>query len=350
MNRRMNGRGLPLWISGAGVVFALLCSGCSSPRSTSGPEANLIGSSAGEPVFFSDEFSMSQVKETKELLALRTQDYVVGPDDVLDVSIFEWESNEQTKILQLRVSETGVISLPAVGSVQVAGKSVQEIQRMIEDELVSKNVLQTPRVGVWVSEFRSRQISVIGAVNAPGVYAIHQNVSTLLSMLTLAGGPQENAGGVAYVIRRAQAGETPVRMRIDLDELLEQGKAELNPVLCAGDVVYVPKAPLIYVYGEVRQAGAFTFRKQLRVLESIALAGGFAENADRSSVILIRRSPAGEDSMSRLNITRIEHGEEPNIYLRDGDVLRVRTSGPKRMVSQVLDFVRGIFTFSYRVN
>ena len=338
------------WTGRVCVSGMLFCTGCSTPRGSSDLEANLMGAEAGEPVFFSDEFSMNQVKETKELLALRTQDYVVGPDDVLDISIFEWESNEQTKTLQLRVSETGVISLPAVGSIEVAGKSVQEIQRMIEGELVSKNVLQTPRVGVWVSEFRSRQISVIGAVNAPGVYAIHQNVSTLLSMLTLAGGPQENAGGVAYVIRQARAGETPVRIRIDLDELLEQGKNELNPVLCAGDVVYVPKAPLIYVYGEVRQAGAFTFRKQLRVLESIALAGGFAEDADRSSVILIRRSPVGEDSMSRLNITRIEHGEEPNIYLRDGDVLRVQTSGPKRMVSQVLDFVRGIFTFSYRVN
>jgi polysaccharide export outer membrane protein len=200
-----------------------------------------------------------------------------------------------------------------------------------------------------VSEFRSRQISVIGAVNQPGTYAIHQNVSTLLDMLTLAGGPQESAGGVAFVIRRA-AGKAESRIQIDLDELLETGEANLNPVLSAGDVVYVPKAPLIYVYGEVKQAGAFTFRKQLRVLESIALAGGFSDMADRRSVSLIRRAESGEENMYPLDLGRIERGEMPNIYLRDGDVLHVRASAPKMVWTEVLSFLRGIFTFSYSLN
>lgn len=329
------------------LCACVFLAGCATPYSSGDLSSSLAGSGADEPVLFSDEFSMNQVKGTKDLLELQTQDYVVGPDDVLDVSIFEWEANEQTKTLQLRVSETGIISLPAVGSINVAGKSVQEIQRLIEKDLVNKNVLQAPRVGVWVSEFRSRQISVVGAVNSPGTYAIHQNVSTLLEMLTLAGGPQESAGGVAYVIRRAKAGQAPVRIRIDIDELLQQGAPELNPVLCAGDVVYVPKAPLIYVYGEVRQPGAFTFRKQLRALESIALAGGFTENADRSAVALVRRSTAGEERVHWLNVASIEQGHAPNIYLRDGDVLRVTTSQPRKFIVNTLDFIRGIFTFSY---
>ena len=202
----------------------------------------------------------------------------------------------------------------------VAGKSVQEIQRLIEKKLIDQNVLQTPRVGVWVSEFRSRRISVIGSVNQPGTYAIHQNVSTLLDMLTLAGGPQEVAGGQAYVIRR-DAGKDEARIRIDLDELLEKGETDLNPVLSAGDIVYVPKAPLIYVYGEVKQAGAFTFRKQLRALEAVALAGGFTDLADRR-ISLIRRAETGEGNVHSLDVARIERGEMPNIYLRDGDVLR----------------------------
>ncbi len=151
----------------------------------------------------------------------------VGPDDVVEVSIFEWEANDQTKTLQLRVSETGVISLPAVGALNVDGKSVQEIQRLIEQELIAQNVLQAPRVGVWVSEFRSRQISVIGSVNQPGTYAIHQNVSTLLDMLTLAGGPQDSAGGLAYVIRRGK-GRSESRILIDLDELLKCANEALD--------------------------------------------------------------------------------------------------------------------------
>ena len=329
------------WIL-AGLALA---QGCAS----SYPAANLLGAGSGEPAFFSDESSLQQVMATQELLALQKNEYQVGPDDVVEVSIFEWEANDQTKTLQLRVSETGVISLPAVGALNVDGKSVQEIQRLIEQELIAQNVLQAPRVGVWVSEFRSRQISVIGSVNQPGTYAIHQNVSTLLDMLTLAGGPQDSAGGLAYVIRRGK-GRSESRILIDLDELLEKGAANLNPVLSAGDVVYVPKAPLIYVYGEVKQAGAFTFRKQLRALESMALAGGFTDLADRRAVSLIRRAETGQESVYQLDMGRIERGEMPNIYLRDGDVLHVRASGSKMVWTEFMNFIRGIFTFSYSLN
>ena len=100
----------------------------------------------------------------------------------------------------------------------------------------------------------------------------------------------------------------------------------------------------------MKQAGAFTFRKRLRVLESIALAGGFSELANRRAVSLIRRSASGEDSLHQLDLTLIEQGTAPNIYLRDGDVLHVRKSGPKSVGMEVLAFIRGIFTFSYRVN
>jgi polysaccharide export outer membrane protein len=329
------------------VAGLVLVQGCAS-SSGRYPAANLLGIGSGEPAFFSDESSLQQVMATKELLALQKDEYQVGPDDVVEVSIFEWETNDQTKTLQLRVSETGYISLPTVGALMVAGKSVQEIQRLIEKKLIDQNVLQTPRVGVWVSEFRSRRISVIGSVNQPGTYAIHQNVSTLLDMLTLAGGPQEVAGGQAYVIRR-DAGKDEARIRIDLDELLEKGETDLNPVLSAGDIVYVPKAPLIYVYGEVKQAGAFTFRKQLRALEAVALAGGFTDLADRR-ISLIRRAETGEGNVHSLDVARIERGEMPNIYLRDGDVLHVRASGSKKAWTEAMNFLRGIFTFSYSFN
>ena len=346
MKRKRMALGVAAWVLG---VSGMLGAGCSTPGG-SGRDANLLGQAGGtEPAFFSDDASMRQVAESQELRTLQKEEYRVGPDDVLEISIFEWEANEETKTLKLRVSETGVVSLPVVGALNVAGKSVQEIQRMIEEQLVSQNVLQTPRVGVWVSEFRSRQISVIGSVHQPGSYAIHQNVSTLLGILALAGGPREDAGAVAYVIRSGGEASAP-RIQVDLAALLETGDASLNPVLSAGDVIYVPKAPLIYVYGAVKQAGAFTFRKQLRVLEAIALAGGFAELADRRGVILTRRSADGQERMHRLDVAKIEIGEAPNLYLRDGDVLHVRTSGPKTLASEVLQFIRGIFSVSYRLD
>lgn len=344
MTRSLRRFSLPVILLAAS---ACLCA-CSTSRSAL--SANLLGEGGDEPAFFSDETSLSQVLATKELLALQHEEYKVGPDDVVDVSIFEWEANDQTKTLQLRVSETGVISLPSVGAIEVAGKSVQEIQKLIEDAFVSGGVLQSPRVGVWVSEFRSRQISVIGAVNQPGSYAIHQNVSTLLDMLSLAGGPLENAGGVAYVIRAAEGGRANERIKIDLDELLEKGASSLNPVLGEGDVVYIPKAPLIYIYGAVKQAGAFTFRKQLRLLEALALAGGMNGFADKTDVTLIRRGEDGGERVYTVNVGRIESGKDPNLFLRDNDVIRVKQSALKRVGYEFYTFLRGIFTFTYRLD
>lgn len=332
-----------------GMGLALvLAAGCADNRPRL--NARLLGEGGEEPAFFSDETDLSRVLATKELLKLQREEYKVGPDDVLEVSVFEWETNDQTKTLHLRVSETGIISLPMVGPLNVSGMSVQEIQAAIEDALRDKGVLQDPRVGVWVSEFRSRQISVIGSVHQPGAYAIHQNVSTLLDMVSLAGGPLDNAGSIAYVIRSSGRGQAPERIKVDLEELLQKGQTDQNPVLGAGDVVFVPRAPLIYVYGAVRQAGGFTFRKQLRVLESIALAGGFSDMASHSDVALIRRSEDGTERVYKLDVDRIEAGKDPNIFMRDGDVLRIHESTPKRLWEEITTMVRGLFSIGYRLD
>ena len=331
------------------TIWTCSLAGCTTP-----PHAlnvRVLGTDREEPAFFSDEASVANIKSAaRTLLPLQHEEYQVGPDDVLEISIFEWEEKERTKTLQLRVSELGIISLPSVGPLRVAGRSVQEIQRLIEKALVARNVLQEPRVGVWVSEFRSRQISVIGAVAQPGSYAIHQNVSSLLSMLSLAGGPLDSAANTAYVIRSSTNSQKTVRLKIDLEELLHSASSDLNLVLVPGDVVFLPRAPHVYVYGAVRQPGAFTFRKQLRLLESVAIAGGVTDMADSSHITLLRRKEAGKEQIYLVNLSRIESGRDPNVFLRDGDILRVPESPPKRVFFGLLNLVRGLFTFSYRLD
>jgi len=301
-------------------------------------------------VSFSDEISRDLVRQTRKLLSMKDRDYTVGPDDVLEVSIFEWEMSEETKTLEFRVAESGVISLPALGAVEVAGKSIQGIQRTIEDELRRRNVLQNPRVGVSVKEYRSRRIAVIGEVNAPGVYAIHENVSTLMDMLTLAGGPKEGAGQVAYVLRKQKGNASPLKITVDLEELLNEGAFELNAVLQGDDTVYVPRAPLVYVYGMVRQPGGFALKRSMRVLEALALAGGFAPRADRKRCFLVRRERGRPETVIQLDITRIEQGRIPDILLRKDDVLRVPQSAGQTVAAELWGVIRGIFTFTYRLD
>lgn len=330
------------------VLSLCMASGCASSGIRAGRSGALPPSFA-EPVSFSDDISRDIVRQTRELMDLKFRDYLVGADDVLEISIFEWEMSDETKTIAFRVSESGIIALPSVGNVEVAGKTVQEIKEHIEKEFAGKNILQNPRVAVSVAEFRSQSIAVIGAVTAPGVYAIHKNVSTLTEMLTLAGGPTESAGGIAYVLRTGEGKADPLRIMIDLEDLLDKGNFELNAVLKGGDVIYVPKAPLVYVYGKVRQPGGFALRRSMSVVEAIALAGGFDDKASETCT-LTRRQASGKRVVVDLDVRDIEKGRMPNVYLREGDVLYVPESFSLNALSFLWRTVSGIFTFTYRLD
>jgi polysaccharide export outer membrane protein len=311
----------------------------------------LTPNATAESASFSDDISRDIVRQTRHLLSLRETDYMVGPDDVLEVSIFEWEMSEQTKTLEFRVSESGMISLPALGSVRVGGKSIATIQKLIESELSTKGVLQNPRVGVSVKEYRSRRISVIGEVNAPGVYAIHENVTTLMDMLTLAGGPTSAAGQTTHVLRKEKGKFDPVRITVDLQELFDEGKFDLNAVLQGDDIIYVPKAPLIYVYGSVTAPGGYAISRSMRAVEAIAVAGGLTRNADKRACFLVRRSDAsGSELVLGLDLYDIERGKDQDVFLREGDIVHVPDSPSRIAGREIWRFVTGIFTFTYRLD
>ena len=326
-------------------------SGCATHGRRAITKMPLTTQHLSESSAFSDDESRDLVRQTRHLIGLKQTDYLVGPDDVLEISIFEWELSDETKTLEFRVSETGVIPLPSLGAVKVGGKSIEKIQAEIERQLSDKGVLQNPRVGVSVKEYRSRRIAVIGEVNAPGVYAIHENVTTLMNMLTLAGGPASDAGQLAYVLRNQKGEFDPVRIVVDLEELFDKGSFDLNAVLQGDDVIFVPKAPLVYVYGSVRAPGGYSMKQSLRALEAVALAGGLNSDADKRAGFLVRRkgSVHGEQVIP-LDIYDIERGKADDVFLREGDVIHIPDSPVRIAGQQLWDFFRGIFTFTYRLD
>lgn len=302
-----------------------------------------------DPMQFSDEQSREWIRQTQKLKSIMDEDYRVGPDDVLEISVFEWQMGEKTETLEFRVSETGDIVLPSIGAMNVVNKSVKEIQQALVEELESSNLIQNPRVAVSVKEYRSLRISVIGAVNLPGVYAIHQNVTTLLDMLTLAGGPSADAGRAAYVLRPDEKGKQ-LRVAIDLEDLLEKGNYEYNAILQGGDVIQIPRAPSFFVYGKVANPGGYTISRSLRILEAVALAGGLQWDADQSGCYIIRRFDNGNEQRIPVSITAIERGEAPNIFVHQDDVIHVPQSGGKFVMAEAWDVFRGVFTFTYRLD
>ncbi len=292
-----------------------------------------------------------RIRETRKVLPEREMDYRVGADDILEISVFEWEMNQETRTLALTVSKSGAVAMPVLGTIAVAGKSVEQIQSFISKELEARNLIANPRVAVVVKEHRSRRVSAIGAVNLPGIYALQENATTLTDFLALAGGPAADAASVAYILKPSSdpTGE-PQKITVDLDELFKTRRMELDAALAGGEVVYLPVAPQVFVYGSVLQPGSISLKKPTTFLEALALAGGFQDNADTTRVRLNRKLRGVREQSIYINVDRLETGREQDPYLQEGDIIIVSASSSKNFFAGAWDFIRGIFSVSYRLN
>ena len=337
------------------VILAAFLSGCVSnntARYTPLPTtaADRSGGPTAQPAF-SDEQSRDLIRQTRELLALKEQDYLVGPDDVLEIKIFEWQAQDSSDSLELRVSKTGLIAMPGLGPIQVGGLTVEQIQTGIVSQLAESNLLPNARVSIRIKEFRSRRISVVGSVVAPGVYALTENVASLLEILSLAGGPTASAGNTAYILRKQDDNPEPLKIAVDLDELYKTGSSDLDAVLTDGDTVFVPQAPHVVVYGEVTRPGRVPIRRTLTLMEALAEAGGLSRDAVKDKVRIDRQGGPGKRNQTfYVNVKRLEGGGGKDIVLEERDVIKVATNDGKRTFLGITDFIRGIFSASYRLD
>ncbi len=325
------------------------------------------------PVSYTDEVSRRLAQGTFQRLPELYEDYRVGPEDVLEVSIFEWELREETKSVEIRVSETGLISLPVIGDMNVMNLTVEEIKAKIEKRLRDWQIIPNPRVSVVVQQFRSKRVAVVGAVRDPGTYTIRRNVTTLLDILSLAGGPDPRAGQVVYVIRdirprlssddgaaspnggSAKPPGLPFDLggkeviSIDLYELLELGDLSLNVLVGHGDVVNVPEAKRFHVIGFARDPGSFALKKPTTVLEGIAMARGFQETEASKKHCVVKRKTADGEYIIPVDLVAVAEGEAPNFYLQPDDIIYVRQTRLRRSLLFAYEFLGRMFTFTGRI-
>ncbi|NQU07630.1 MAG: polysaccharide biosynthesis/export family protein [Candidatus Abyssubacteria bacterium] len=367
-NNRKHGnpsRGFPVAALLCAVVFlAPLQQGCGT---TAAQVVN--NAAAAQYVSVTDDASRLLAQSSQGLLTQRSEDYRVGPEDVLETTIFEWELREETKTVEVRVAESGIISLPVLGDLEVRGLSVSKIGKMIERRLFDGGFIREPRVSVIVKEFRSKRVAVVVAVVDPGVYTLRQNVTTLLDILSLAGGLSERAGYALYVIHaqphpadtggKARAGEpAPSKassgagkeiISVDLYELLEMGNLALNAVLRDGDIVNVPEAKRFAVIGFVGKPGSFPLKKPTSVLEGIALAEGVKSTEASLRSCMLRRQTPGSESLIPLDLVAISEGQAENLYLMPNDIIEVRQTVGKRVLLDVMDGTRYMFNVGYTI-
>ncbi len=253
----------------------------------------------------------------------RRVEYKIGPQDLLEISVFGLDELNKT----VRVSEAGNITLPLLGEIAIGGLTKNELEKKLQD-MLRKDYLQNPQITVFIREYQSRRVSVLGAVGIPGVYEL-MGRQTLLQVIALAGSLTDEAGDEIIILRKQPDGKDQ-SIRVSIDDLMRKGDATLNIRLQSEDIITVPpdREVTIFVYGRVNKPGALTIkRSKIPTLQrAIAQAGGFAEGAAKGGVILTRKSGEEKEIRIKVNIKDIIKGKRKDIQLQENDVIYVPES------------------------
>jgi polysaccharide export outer membrane protein len=251
----------------------------------------------------------------------------LGIGDLIEINVF----NVPELTTKARVSNVGDVYLPLIDYVHVEGLTQEEAQTVIEKRLSDGGFVRNPHVTIFVDEAASQGITLLGEVGKPGIYpdvADHK----LYGVISEAGGFTAAASRKIAIIRRNQ----PEPIRIELPRNLADdlsGNVDVLP----GDTITVPRAPVIYVVGDVgRPSGFLVDNGTLTVLQALALAGGTNHTAKMGSVRIIRKTPAGMTE-TRVPLKKMLEAKVPDMTLQADDILFVPMSGIREAAGKSLD-------------
>lgn len=267
-------------------------------------------------------------------------DYVLGAGDLVSITVFE--TNELNT--ESRISSRGVITMPLLGQVHLRGLTAMEAEEKIEQALL-KDYMHEAHVTLFVKERVSQQITLVGAVARPGTYET-KVTKRLLEVLSMAGGMTRAAGDTVYVTRHKGDGEGNEVYLVDMEQLLDEGRVEMNMFIQGGDVIFVPQSDIVQVEGAVWQPGPVRIDGSLTIDEAIAAAGGLAQYADEDDIKLIRKDRDGKRQIIQLSMQEImamkkernadiENGPWRQLLLKNGDVIFAEASGLRSFYSGV---------------
>ena len=252
-----------------------------------------------------------------------TQEYRIGPKDLLEISVFGADELSRT----VRVSEDGKVTLPLLGEVLVDGLTKSEVEKKL-GQLLGEKYVQNPQVTVFIREYQSKRVSVLGAVEKPGPYQLLGR-QTLMQIISEAGGLTRDAGNEIVIIRQLSDGLS-TSLRISIDDLFLKGDAKLNVPMEAGDIVTVPvdKPVVVYVFGQVKNPGALQVKKSNipTLLQAIAQAGGFTDRASKGGVIIKRKDETGTEKEIKVNVRSILKNKVKDVQLLENDTIYVPES------------------------
>ena len=238
-------------------------------------------------------------------------EYRLGAGDVIRITVYQAPDLQ----LEARLSEAGVISYPLLGSVKLGGLGVTQAEQLIADGLRTGNFVKQAQVSILVVQVRANQASVLGQVNRPGRFPIETTGLRLTELLATAGGVSVNGADLVTLV--GQRNGQPLRLQIDLPLLFRPGQAIEDPVVQAGDIVFVDRAPQVYIYGEVQRPGPMRLERGMTLLQALATGGGLTQRGTEKGIRVHRK-----DAEGKTQVTQPAMDDK----VLEGDVVYVRES------------------------
>lgn len=240
-----------------------------------------------------------------------SREYVLGPGDIVRISVFQ----NPDLTTEGRVSETGALTFPLIGSVPLGGRTVSAAEALIAERLREGGFVLQPQVTVLPVQIRGNQVAVLGHVNKPGRYPLDTFNVRVTDMLANAGGIA--TGGDDVIVLVGTRDGQRIRRELDLPTLFQRGDADADVLLSPGDVIYVRRADVFYIYGEVQKPGAFRLERNMTVMQALATGGGPTLRGTVRGLLIHRRDQQG-------SLAVIEPSLEDR--LRPDDIIYVKES------------------------
>jgi len=280
--------------------------------------------------------------------------YRIGPGDVLDIRIF---NRPQLSREAVRVEGSGMIRMPLIeAEIQAACQTEGELAKEISTRYAKyyKNL----QVDVFIKEYHSRQVAVIGAVNDQSRFELQRRVR-LLELLTYAKGPSPRAGQTINIVHSTSA--SPCKKEDDTDASsafssyklsdVLQGDPKSNPYLEAGDIVTLPEADQVYVVGNVFSPITIALKEPITLTRAIAMAGGLRQDTKKDKIRVLRQEPGTTIRKEiTVDLAAIEKKSSEDLALLPNDIVDVPTSAGKSFLrSLVQGVVPGVGQLPVRV-
>ncbi|MDA8077611.1 MAG: SLBB domain-containing protein [Nitrospiraceae bacterium] len=229
-----------------------------------------------------------------------SQDYIIGEGDLLRITVYDHPDLGTVA----RISGDGAILFPLIGSVKVAGLTLSQAAKKIASEL-AEGYIVSPQVTMFIEEYRSQKVMVMGQVNRPGLYEL-KGFTTFIEVLSKAGDLNKDAGDKAVIKRRGEGPDRPEKViTINLRRLVEMGDTSQDVPIFDGDSIYISKAGVYFVSGEVKKPDSYKYEEGLTVLKAVTTAGGFSDKASTGRVKIIRKVKGKEEVLEKVSLDEI---------------------------------------------